>query len=385
MKTTDNFWQELLNAIIDNLTSEIPQIESCGIYPIAATPLIAPAVLLEIAGFEPGTDPGTEETAIKIRFEARVIVDSTIPDAVLTVYALASEVIRVVDKNTWGIKISPAKFLHAGPDSFKPELDAYLVWSVEWVQETHRGESVWAPTNVKPHTIYIYPSLEVDIARERAERKEFIVINDNRGKQMSFNFSELDRRLHNLIRLGTIKGADYKNAKVRVEIGELVTDWLPWLTAIAGNDRNWSAPSIGEQVVVLSPSGEMAQGVVLSALYQQKYPPPTDNEKEHIVIFEDGAEVKYNKENNLLKFKIPKKGKIFLKVGSGLIGVSDSNITAKIASSSIELNGTEIKAEIGSSTLTLTGESIKMNTGSLTFEINKDSVTVNGIDLTREY
>jgi len=50
--------------------------------------------------------------------------------------------------------ISPAEFISADVDGFKPELDAYLVWMVEWVHELHVGKSVWS-AGIMPHVIEI--------------------------------------------------------------------------------------------------------------------------------------------------------------------------------------------------------------------------------------
>ena len=44
-----------------------------------------------------------------------------------------------------------------------------------------------------------------------------------------FEITELDRRISNLIQVGTVSEADYSNAKLKVKIGEIITDWLPWL------------------------------------------------------------------------------------------------------------------------------------------------------------
>ena len=74
----------------------------------------------------------------------------------------------------------------------------------------------------------------------------------------NFSFSEIDRIHGNLIRLGTVKEVDYKQACVYIQIWKILADWLPWVTSRIGQDRNWSAPRVGEQVVLLSPSGEMA-------------------------------------------------------------------------------------------------------------------------------
>ncbi len=69
---------------------------------------------------------------------------------------MASEVARVVNKNTWNVEnISPAEFILAEIDGFRPELDAYLVWLVDWIHEIHVGESVWAEGDIRPHIIEI--------------------------------------------------------------------------------------------------------------------------------------------------------------------------------------------------------------------------------------
>lgn len=109
--------------------------------------IIAPAVFVELASLEPGKDPGTEELALRARFEARVVVDGTVEDSSIVVRELATEVARVVNKNTWDVEnVSAGEFLSAEVDNFKPELDAYLVWLVEWVHELHTGQSMWLET-----------------------------------------------------------------------------------------------------------------------------------------------------------------------------------------------------------------------------------------------
>jgi hypothetical protein len=148
------FLNDLHKAIYTTLKAEISSIQTCDIYPIIRTTIVAPAVFVELASLEPGRDPGTEELALRARFEARIIIDSTIENAAIVVRSLAAEVAKVVNKNTWGMNVSPAEFISAEVDGFKPELDSYLVWLVNWVHEIHLGESVWKDT-IKPHAIEI--------------------------------------------------------------------------------------------------------------------------------------------------------------------------------------------------------------------------------------
>uniref|UniRef100_UPI002FD21D45 hypothetical protein n=1 Tax=Wolbachia endosymbiont of Pentidionis agamae TaxID=3110435 RepID=UPI002FD21D45 len=138
------------------LKEEIPAIQTCEVYhPAIRKELVAPAVFVELSGFEKGNDPGTEELAIKARFEARIVIDSTIENASLIVRSLASEVARIINKNTFNMNISPAEFISAEPDGFKPELDAYLVWLIEWVHEIHQGKSIWEEGEIQPHSINV--------------------------------------------------------------------------------------------------------------------------------------------------------------------------------------------------------------------------------------
>ncbi|WP_395461723.1 hypothetical protein [Wolbachia endosymbiont (group A) of Therophilus tumidulus] len=150
------FWQDLHQEICTKLKEEISAIQTCEIYPAIRKELVAPAVFVELSSFEKGHDPGTEELALKARFEARIVVDGTVEDSSLVVRSLATEVARVVNKNTWNVKnVSPGEFISAEVDGFRPELDAYLVWLIEWVHTIHVGRSIWEEGKFKPHTINV--------------------------------------------------------------------------------------------------------------------------------------------------------------------------------------------------------------------------------------
>lgn len=105
---------------------------------------------------------------------------------------------------------------------------------------------------------------------------------------------ELARRLANIVRLGTVAHIDPAQARIRVQSGALLTDWLPWLTHRAGTTRCWSAPTVGEQVLLISPSGDTAQAVALPALYANDNPAPSASMPEHVIVYPDGAVISYN-------------------------------------------------------------------------------------------
>lgn len=114
------------------------------------------------------------------------------------------------------------------------------------------------------------------------------------------NVAELLRLIHNLIRLGTIAEVDHATARCRVQIGELTTARLPWLELRAGETRTWNPPTLGEQVLVLSPGGDLSAGVVLSGLYRQAHPAPSADENLIGTWHPDGTRVEYDHQASTL-------------------------------------------------------------------------------------
>ena len=88
---------------------------------------------------------------------------------------------------------------------------------------------------------------------------------------------ETGRRLENLARLGTIAAVRLGSpARCRVQMGETTTGWLPWLAHRAANRQgsHWWPPVIGEQCLVISPGGDLGQGVALLGVYSDAFPAP---------------------------------------------------------------------------------------------------------------
>lgn len=108
------------------------------------------------------------------------------------------------------------------------------------------------------------------------------------------HISELIRRLENLLRPGTIGRVDVQRARVRVRAGGIVSNWLPWFTLRAGSARHWSAPSIGEQCMLLAPGGDLANGVVLVGIFSQASPPNDNRDHTHATHYPDGSFAEYD-------------------------------------------------------------------------------------------
>lgn len=92
---------------------------------------------------------------------------------------------------------------------------------------------------------------------------------------MSYAAAELERRMANIMRYGTITTVDAANARAKVTFGEESSSaWLPFSVGRAGGARIWSPPVTGEQVLVFSPGGDTAQGVIMGSLPSDAFPSP---------------------------------------------------------------------------------------------------------------
>ena len=107
-----------------------------------------------------------------------------------------------------------------------------------------------------------------------------------------FMSAEINRRLDNIIRFGTIAEVDYATAHARVKSGQILTDFLPFVTLRAGTTKTWSPPTTGEQCVILAASGEFTTACVLVGLYTQNS--PSQSPDVHMIQFADGATIEYN-------------------------------------------------------------------------------------------
>lgn len=147
--------------------------------------------------------------------------------------------------------------------------------------------------------------------------------------------ADLKRRFENVLRIGKVCEADYENARIRVESGDVVTGWLPWITTRAGKDISWWAPELDEQVMVLSSGGVLAQGVVLPAIFQTASPACADCPTIDRRVYEDGAIIEYDKEKHLLHGFVP--GSAFLDCEHDIKAVAGHDIKATSKEGNIDI------------------------------------------------
>ncbi|MFA9486939.1 MULTISPECIES: phage baseplate assembly protein V [unclassified Moraxella] len=129
---------------------------------------------------------------------------------------------------------------------------------------------------------------------------------------------DIIRRLENLIRLGTVASVDHTDARCTVDCAGIITAPLPWITARAGTDRTWDAPTVGEQVLIFAPSGEMMQAVVLTGIYHDKHPAPSNQPNIKTRHFEDGCTITYDTKTHALDVILPNGGTAVITANGGV-------------------------------------------------------------------
>ena len=137
------------------------------------------------------------------------------------------------------------------------------------------------------------------------------------------NLPTLSRLIENLIRYGTIAAVQMKPPRVRVKTGPLITAWLPWIALRAGADREWNPPTVNEQVLLFSPSGQLANGVVLTGLFSGHIPANGDREGLHRITYRDGTVIEYDSITHHLNATLTEGGTTHLVSPGGINLVGD--------------------------------------------------------------
>lgn len=167
--------------------------------------------------------------------------------------------------------------------------------------------------------------------------------------ERDYALGEVDRRLGNLLRFGTVSEVDTANALVKINLGDLVTGWVPWTTSQAGQNRVWSVPDVGEQVALLSP-GDPSQGVVIGSMFQTNHPANGNAGKDWRVTFKDGTVLEFDRDASILNATMSAAGHF--------------NVT--ISGAKIEASASSIKLTVGGSVFEITSGGVAITSGSLT-------------------
>lgn len=140
----------------------------------------------------------------------------------------------------------------------------------------------------------------------------------------------LRAQVSNLIHRGLVVSVDLGHAVATVQVGEVQTAALPWLTARAGGDITWWAPDVGEHVAILCPSGSLSQGIILGSLYSGSKPAPGSSADQSITKYSDGTTITYDRAAH--KLTVQAVGDVVVEAtGDATVSAKDISATAQVS------------------------------------------------------
>ncbi len=135
--------------------------------------------------------------------------------------------------------------------------------------------------------------------------------------------------IEEMIRFGTIAEVDLAAGRCVVDTGDVQTANVRWQEVRAGDTRTWSPPTVGEQVVLLCPGGEIDGAIALRGVHQDAFP-PAGNSLRELIQFKDGAVLAYDPEAHVLDVTLPEGGTVNIIATGGVNIIGDVTVQGKI-------------------------------------------------------
>lgn len=215
--------------------------------------------------------------------------------------------------------------------------------------------------------------------------------------ETSFLLSELDRRMAQMIRLGTVAEVDSQAAKVRVKLGENLTGWRPWI-GTAGSIKVWRPPVVGEQVVVLSPGGDFEQSVILPSVFYSKFQSPSDDGDLACLALDEQNVLMWDQVKKNLKVALSDEASFELDCGhdswmafdntvfafcqkSVDIQIEDARIRLRKEDQIVDIDDQGVRAQVKGTSLQVEDGAIVLKVGGQTLRLDATGLTLNGIPL----
>lgn len=196
---------------------------------------------------------------------------------------------------------------------------------------------------------------------------------------VDFILSDIQQRLARLIQVGVIASVDAANSLGTVTIGGNTSASLKIMQHRAGADVSYTMPSVGEQCLVLFPSGNMDAGFILPAIHSTTNIPGADDSDIHRMTYADGTVIEYDQGTSTLTatcvgdVMIDATGDVT--VNSGGTATVDAATQADLTAPIVNVNATT-SATITSPIITLAGAVTATGAITATGEIVGNGVAV---------
>lgn len=133
-----------------------------------------------------------------------------------------------------------------------------------------------------------------------------------------------------LIRFARVASVDLGAARCTVEFDDGIESGpIRWVEGRQGTTAIWSPPTIGEQVVLLCPAGEIGAGVALRGISCAEFP-PAGNAAIDLVRFGDGAVLSYDADANAMVVNLPAGGTVSIDAAGGVAIAGPVTITGNV-------------------------------------------------------
>ncbi|EPT7612846.1 phage baseplate assembly protein V, partial [Escherichia coli] len=122
--------------------------------------------------------------------------------------------------------------------------------------------------------------------------------------------AELRRRVADMVRRGVVDEViPGSPVMVRVDIGDVLSPPLPWIQVQSGRYMQVSNyPAPGDAVTVISEAGDLRNGRVYPGANIDAIPVPEGSEYEHVILFDTGTEIRYDRQANALSITLAEGG-----------------------------------------------------------------------------
>lgn len=153
----------LFDAITASISAAVPGFQRVEVYDPEGDRLDieTPACLIDLVELEPTDNPGTEQLAAVAHFEAMILISFRATSAKREIVKRAAAVALHAQGQRWGMPVEPATVTAIAPSDFRPELDQFEVWAVEWRQTIQIGESIWNDDGTPPTQVLASWSPEI--------------------------------------------------------------------------------------------------------------------------------------------------------------------------------------------------------------------------------
>ncbi|MFJ3259846.1 phage baseplate assembly protein V [Pseudomonas sp. NPDC086581] len=162
---------------------------------------------------------------------------------------------------------------------------------------------------------------------------------------MSYATAEHDRMLAALIMPCVVAAVDLANARVRVTDGEWTSAWVRWHAQAAGAARHWRAPTLGEQGVLISPSGVAEAGTFVPGLFGDAGAPADNRAHVEVWRFQDGGALVYDWQARSYTISLPT-GTVAVQVGSSAATVTDAAVDVQASAITITAGQITLKGAV---------------------------------------